>query len=224
MFCEYCSFELVRYLDAYSCPECHIVSNEIVFGCQKNGNDLTFSYGNIRNCEKISCIENACIQLHLPKSVINNSSKIFYKLISKKLKSSYSHNFYKAFSILKAGVKENIFINSQELCSIFLISNYKFFKFKKYLLSANIDYLQPPTLTQQCDKILNILNVQKYETRLKITKLAFDKIKKTDINIKIILLQVYCTYFDIDIKSTRFKDICEDLNVNEYAVYKYCKL
>ena len=92
------------------------------------------------------------------------------------------------------------------------------------MLNANIDYLQPPTLTQQCDKILNILNVQKYETRLKITKLAFDKIKKTDINIKTILLQVYCTYFGIDIKSTRFKDICLDVNVNACAVYKYCKL
>ena len=92
------------------------------------------------------------------------------------------------------------------------------------MLSANIDYLQPPSLTQECNKILNILNVKKYETRLKIVKLAFDKIKKTDINIKTILLQVYCTYFDIDIKSTRFKDICLDINVNAYTVYKYCKL
>ena len=66
--------------------------------------------------------------------------------------------------------------------------------------------------------------MKKCATRLKIIKLALTKIKSTDINIKPILLQVYCRYFDIDIKSARFQEICLEVGVNVYTVYKYCKI
>ena len=143
MNCEYCLTELVRFSDVYSCPKCLLVSNEIVFGQQNINCNSFFLYSNnklnsnINKCNKINNdIENICIKLNLTKSIITNSSKFYYKLISKKLKSSYSYNFYKIYSILKAGAKEDIFIDSQILCSFFSLNSYKFLKFTKYLLNA----------------------------------------------------------------------------------------
>ena len=230
MHCEYCLTELLRFLDVYSFPRCLLVSNEIVFGQQNIDCNSFSSYSNnklnsnINKCNKINNdIENICIKLNLTKSIITNSSKFYYKLISKKLKSSYSYNFYKIYSILKACAKEDMFIDSQILCSFFNLNNYKFLKFTKYLLNTKIDYIHPPNITQECDKLLNILNVKQYADRSKIVELSLKRIRKSDINIKTILFQVYCEYLNIDIKSDYFKDICLKLNVNVRTIYKYCK-
>ena len=230
MKCEYCSTELVRFTDVYSCPKCLLVSNEIVFGQQNINCNSFFLYSNnklnsnINKCNKINNdIENICIKLNLTKSILTNSNKFYYKLISKKIKSSYSYNFYKVYSIFKACAKEDMFIDSQILCSFFNLNNYKFLKFTKYLLNTKIDYIHPLNITQECDKLLNILNVKQYADRSKIVELSLNRIRESDINIKTILLQVYCEHLNIDIKSNYFKDICLKLNVNVRTTYKYCK-
>jgi len=132
----------------------------LVFGCQQIDYNTTFSCDNINDA-----IENACTKFNLTKSIIINSNKIFYKLINKKLKSSYSHKFYKTFSILKACENEKVVIDPQLLGELFSLSDHKFFKFKKYLSNSNIDYLHPSSITQECNKILNILNVKNSDER-----------------------------------------------------------
>ena len=94
----------------------------MVFGCQQIDYNTTFSCDNINDD-----IENACTKFYLPKSIIINSNKIFYNLINKKLKSSYSHEFYKTFSILKACENEEVFIEPEWLCGLFSLSDHKFF-------------------------------------------------------------------------------------------------
>ena len=66
MFCEFClksgkKIGLIRFSDAYSCPCCYLVSNEIVFGNQSHNANTFFSYdcdnwSNIKlsNIEKIN--------------------------------------------------------------------------------------------------------------------------------------------------------------------------
>ena len=159
---------------------------------------------------------------NLSKSIINKSNNFFFKLIKKKSKSCYSHDFYKTFSILKACSENKEFIDTQNLCSFFCLNFSKFLKFQKYLLNKNMGYFQPTSITQECHNILNILNVKKYTTKKEIIDLTLFKIKKSDISPKIILLYVFCEHFKIIPKSTYFKKICLDLNVNVYTAYKNC--
>ena len=83
MYCKYClknqgkKIELIRFSDAYSCPSCYLVSNEIVFGSQTHNYNTFFSHdcnnwsnngliNSIKNCEKLNTeIENACIFLKI---------------------------------------------------------------------------------------------------------------------------------------------------------------
>ena len=234
MYCKYClkkqgrSIELIKFSDAYSCPNCYLVSNEIVFGNQTH-NIIPFSshdcdicpYNDLFNNVN-SEIENACIFFNLNKSIINKSNNFFLNLIKKKSKSCYSHDFYKTFSILKACSENKEFIDTQNLCSFFCLNFSKFLKFQKYLLNKNMGYFQPTSITQECHNILNILNVKKYTTKKEIIDLTLFKIKKSDISPKIILLYVFCEHFKIIPKSTYFKKICLDLNVNVYTAYKNC--
>ena len=234
MYCKYClkkqgrSIELIKFSDAYSCPNCYLVSNEIVFGNQTH-NIIPFSshdcdicpYNDLINNVN-SEIENACIFFNLSKSIINKSNNFFLNLIKKKSKSCYSHDFYKTFSILKACSENKEFIDTQNLCSFFCLNFSKFLKFQKYLLNKNMGYFQPTSITQECHNILNILNVKKYTTKKEIIDLTLFKIKKSDISPKIILLYVFCEHFKIIPKSTYFKKICLDLNVNVYTAYKNC--
>ena len=233
-YCKYClkkqgrSIELIKFSDAYSCPNCYLVSNEIVFGNQTH-NIIPFSshdcdicpYNDLFNNVN-SEIENACIFFNLNKSIINKSNNFFLNLIKKKSKSCYSHDFYKTFSILKACSENKEFIDTQNLCSFFCLNFSKFLKFQKYLLNKNMGYFQPTSITQECHNILNILNVKKYTTKKEIIDLTLFKIKKSDISPKIILLYVFCEHFKIIPKSTYFKKICLDLNVNVYTAYKNC--
>ena len=93
MYCKYClkkqgrSIELIKFSDAYSCPNCYLVSNEIVFGNQTH-NIIPFSshdcdicpYNDLINNVN-SEIENACIFFNLNKSIINKSNNFFLNLI-----------------------------------------------------------------------------------------------------------------------------------------------
>ena len=234
MYCKYClknqdkKIELIRFSDAYSCPSCYLVSNEIVFGNQTyNSNSFSShdydicSYNELFNNIN-SEIENACIYFNLTRSIIINSNKIFLNLIKKKFKSSYSHEYYKAYSILKACSENKDFIDTQILCSFFCLNFSKFLKFQKYLLNKNMGYFHPSNISQECHNILNILNVKNYTIKKKIIDLTLCKIKKSDISPKIILLYVYCDHFKIIPKSSYFKKICLELNVNVYTAYKNC--
>merc|ERR1712082_108913 len=104
--------------------------------------------------------------------VINNSNKKILNLIFKKFKSCYSHDYYKAFSILKACSENKDFIDTQILCSFFCLNFSKFLKFQKYLLNKNMDYFHPTNITQECHNILNILNVKNYTIKKKIIDLT----------------------------------------------------
>ena len=235
MYCKYClknegkKIELIRFTDAYSCPCCFLVSNEIVFGNQTHYNksfpthdcdnpSYNDLFTNIKNDE----IVNACVFFNLTKIITDRSNEIFLNLIDKKSKSCYSHDFYKIYSILKACSENKEFIDTQILCAFFCLNFSKFLKFQKYLFNKNMGYLQPSNITQEFHKILNILNVKNYSIKQKIISLSLSKIKKSDTNPKIILLYVFCEYFKINPKSSQFKKICLELNVNKYTVLKYC--
>ena len=234
MYCEYClkkhgiNIDLIRFPDAYSCPNCYLVSNEIVFGNQTH-NTIQFPshdysiypYNELIN--KVNTeIENGCVFFNLTKNTIIKSNNIFLNLIKKKSKSCYSHDFFKAYSILKACSENNEFIDTQNVCSFFCLNFTKFLKFQKYILNMKMGYFQPTSITQDCHNILNILNVKNYTTKKKIIDLTLIKIKESDINPKIILLYVFCDHFKIMPKSTYFKKICLKLNVNVYTAYKHC--
>ena len=93
MYCEYClknhgiNIDLIRFSDAYSCPNCYLVSNEIVFGKQTH-NTIPFPshdcgiypYNELIN-KVNSEIENVCVFFNLTKNTIIKSNNIFLNLI-----------------------------------------------------------------------------------------------------------------------------------------------
>ena len=221
---------LIEFNDAYSCPRCYIVSDDIVFGSQLPNPITTFSPYNVDwtntgglNFEKFDDeIVNACNVLLLSNGITASSNKIFLILTGKKFKSSYSHDFYKTHSILKACGKAKVEIEKKLLCSIFRIKPSKLLKFQKYLIINNMGYLQPSTLAEECYKLLNILNIKNCKLKNEIVDLTLIKIKTTDINTKIVLLHVFCDFFKIKLNSEDFKKTCSKINVNIYSSKKLC--
>ena len=238
MYCENClktnkKIYLFKFSDAYSCPQCYHVSNEIVFGKQSSYSNTLFSqkcggwvdnglFNTFKNHEKINSeIENVCIFLNLTSDVITKSNNIYLEIINKKKKSCYSLDYYKVFSILKACSEENVYIDPLKICGFFNLNYSKFLRFQKYAFIKQIGYFCPSNMSQECHKLLNVLNVKNYSTKNYIISQTLNMIKKSDISVKIVLLYVYCNYFKISPKSACFKKYCMKLGVNFYTVHKY---
>ena len=238
MYCEYCletnrKIELIKFSDAYSCPHCYRVSNEIVFGgCAYNNDFLHYNkkkcvnddiYNQTKYIEKTNPdIDNVCTFYQLAKIISTKSNRNYFKMIKQKKKSCYSLNYYKAFSILKTCNEERIYLEPQKICDTFHLNFSKFLKFQKYSLIKKLGYFQPPDILLECAKLLNILDVKNYKTIQLLTSITLNKLKKTDINVKIILLHVYCDYFEIKPKSVCFRNVCLKLRVNYHISIKYC--